>query len=454
MPAKLNQKFHIKRLHFVLLLLLAGDVELNPGPAQVDKTVAEGPTEVNCPICGSASDSLMLRSRAIADAVIKCKMTHCDRFVHRRCRDHGDNNHETEWTCADHSQTGLSVQGPAAPDDSPARSPHPAPEPTPPTSTDAVLSQQPEPEATSATQKHSLIPSVHLEPHAATAIPDQSCPETSAPPNHPEPEAIPGPSFATVKLMDVMEALRLTQLKLDKVSGDVDELKKLIQNLPSHDNHKPTASFAEEESHRSGRQAPPQTCLSSQPTTQGRQDDEKSARPQRIRKLDTLIIGDSNVGRLKSCSTRQNVTFRPVSGATIEQLERDTRKTPDELMSSDVVLHVGTNDLAGSGSELIASNLMKLAVEIKGRPGVKHVHVCSVTPRRDLGSFIFSRADSVNNRLRSLCLKTPGVNFIDTREQLDRCPFTGLVRDALHYNKAGASRVLTMIMTSVEAFLA
>ena len=40
----------------------------------------------------------------------------------------------------------------------------------------------------------------------------------------------------------------------------------------------------------------------------------------------------------------------------------------------------------------------------------------------------------------------PGVRFVDLREQLDRCPFTGLSRDALHYNRAGASRVLNGIV--------
>ena len=114
-------------------------------------------------------------------------------------------------------------------------------------------------------------------------------------------------------------------------------------------------------------------------------------------------------------------------------------------------LHVGTNDLSRKGSEEIAVNIAKLAQLSKYRSGAKQVLICSVTPRGDLGSFIFSRSESVNNRLCSLCTSMPGVRFIDLREQLDGCPFAGLARDALHYNRAGASRVLKELVHSAFA---
>ena len=85
---------------------------------------------------------------------------------------------------------------------------------------------------------------------------------------------------------------------------------------------------------------------------------------------------------------------------------------------------------------------------------MQQVYICSVTPRKDLDSFIYSRAESVNNRLNSLCTKMADITFIDLRQQLDRCPFTGLVKDAVHYNKAGAARVLNAIIDSAGNFLA
>ena len=170
-------------------------------------------------------------------------------------------------------------------------------------------------------------------------------------------------------------------------------------------------------------------------------------------KQDLLIIGDSNVHRLDTSPGRSRATFRSTPGATIEQLGRKLSEASDKSTASNIVLHVGTNDLTRKGSEEIAANLVNLAQHAKTCSKIKQVFICSVTPRKDLGSFIFSRSESVNNRLRSLCIETTGVQFIDLREELGRCPFTGLARDALHYNKVGATRVLDVITNSVGSFL-
>ena len=66
---------------------------------------------------------------------------------------------------------------------------------------------------------------------------------------------------------------------------------------------------------------------------------------------------------------------------------------------------------------------------------------------------LFSRSESVNNRLRSLCNKTDRVGFIDVRQKLDRCQFGGLVRDAIHYNRPGAAQALKLIKDSAKDFL-
>ena len=67
---------------------------------------------------------------------------------------------------------------------------------------------------------------------------------------------------------------------------------------------------------------------------------------------------------------------------------------------------------------------------------------------------MYSRAESVNNRLRSISQKTAGVGFVDLREKLDRCHFSGLTRDAVHYNRAGAANASKMITASTGDFLA
>ena len=261
---------------------------------------------------------------------------------------------------------------------------------------------------------------------------------------HTEPEAIPGPSFISVSLMDVMEGLRLTQLKVDKVSDELGEVKNLLHVLLCQQPQTPAISVESD---------PP---VSDRRDDHIRQDNPKrneNVRSQRPSDTGLLVVGDSNVRRLKLCNTRANISFRSIPGAATEHVEREVQAST-ETVAPNVVLHVGTNDLTRNGSEQIVSNLVKLAQQTKKRSGVRQVYICSVTPRKDIGSFVYSRAESVNNRLHSLCPKLAGIEFLDLRQCLDRCPFTGLVRDGVHYNKAGATQVLNTIMDSVGSFLA
>ena len=95
---RFHQKHQNKRLHLVLLLLLAGDVELNPGPDvpiniphsdSSDNTVkmrsTDDMTGERCALCNKAPESLILRSRIITDTVSKCTITDCTSVAHDRC---------------------------------------------------------------------------------------------------------------------------------------------------------------------------------------------------------------------------------------------------------------------------------------------------------------------------------------------------------------------------------
>ena len=402
-PCKYYRKNSNRRLYLILLLLLAGDVELNPGPSHMENITAgdtsletrngrSDTAEAICALCGMTSESLMLRSRTIAGTIINCMVPDCSNFVHRRCKEDGNVDTLAEWTCNNHSN----------------------------------------------------INDGHQAQHMSSSHPLAPTDDTPVQLHHAAPESIPGPSFMSVNLMDVMEAVRLTHLKIDKVSNDLEEMKQVFQTLLHQDDRRPNPSLVLSGPVSQDRQIVAEAQ---------RQDADKTTSSLSISKPepepDLLIIGDSNVRRLETSNCRTNITFRSTSGATTEQLGRELHKTVEESAAPKVVFHIGTNDLAEKGSEVIASNIMKLAQQTKSHPGIQHVYVCSVTPRKDLGSFIFSRSESVNNRLHSLCKGTAGVNFIDLRQQLDRCPFTGLVRDALHYNNAGASQVLKKITDSV-----
>ena len=442
---RFHQKHQNKRLHLVLLLLLAGDVELNPGPDvpiniphsdSRDNTVkmrsTDDMTGDRCALCNKAPESLMLRSRLITDTVSKCTITDCTSVAHDRCIARERDDHVTEWICAkhfngaeNHEQTSPLRRSPGIDkSDTAVKSPD----------TEVGLTYQAE--------------DIKRSPHRATS----TCrDDVIIQPPSGEPEPVPGPSFMSVSLMDIMEAIRLTQLKLDQVSKDIAHLKQTFQAVWPQDDGRPPASSPSPPSPAARDGSAPDDRPSRLERPRRRNDTDRITCSNPLGKPDLLIIGDSNVRRLETSAGPSRVSFCSTPGATIEQLERELRDQPDKFTGSTIALHVGTNDLSRKGSEEIVVNTAKLAQLAKSCSGAKRVLICSVTPRRDLGSFIFSRSESVNNRLRSLCTNMPGVGFIDLRDQLDRCPFAGLARDALHYNKAGASRVLKGIVHSALA---
>ena len=538
-PCKRTRKYDYRRLYVtLLLLLLAGDIELNPGPTDVDAVIPakQGvkPYGVaRCALCDMPSESLNLRSRAIENSVITCAVKGCHKFAHHHCTASEKNGpHSTsalvKWACAGHTGTcgnhrpehsyphpyHRSPSNPAAPAagipaaadipvdggaeaapavdvpadaqaavdvpaDAPAASDVPADAPTAAVvpadvhaAVDVPVDAPGDADVPAAADVQVDLPAVAAVP-AATNIPDPADVTTSAEmPStasiqaaadisvtadgptaaadipytylHSEPESIPGPSFMTASLMDVMEALRITQLKMDKVSNDILEMRQEIRKIAHGLDQRAAPPMGHLDPISQDKQGGPEVQ---------KQGADKTAVPRRDKRPDQiLIVGDSNVRRLETIKRRSNITFRSVSGATIEQLERQLPGSK-ELLAPKVVLHIGANDLAQKGSEQIASGLVSLAKKTKIRSGIRQVYVCSVTSRKDLGSFIYSRSESVNNRLHSLCMRTAGVTFIDLRQCLDRCPFTGLMRDGIHYNNAGALRALDTIVDSTGDFL-
>ena len=321
MPSKRGQKYDSKRLYIILLLLLlAGDVEMNPGPRNLSQNTKDE---------GVRARSRRRRAAAVVPA--------------EQCPP---------------------ARSAVAAVDASGRVPPAGLEQCPPARS-----------AAAAADAQSRLP---ITTNAADAW-DLT---------HTEPEAIPGPSFTSVSLMDVMEGLRLTQLKVDKVSDELGEMKHLLHTLLRQQTQTPAVSLGSD---------PP---VSDRRDDHAIQDDAKgneNVRSQSPGEPGLLIVGDSNVRRLRLCNTRANISFRSIPGAATDHVEREVQ-APTGAVAPNVVLHVGTNDLTSKGSEQIVSNLVKLAQQAKKRSGVKQVYICSVTPRKDIGSFVYSRAESVNNR--------------------------------------------------------
>ena len=133
---------------------------------------------------------------------------------------------------------------------------------------------------------------------------------------HTEPEAIPGPSFTSVSLMDVMEGLRRTQLKVDKVSDELGEMKHLLHVLLRQQTQTPATSFGSD---------PPVSDRRDDHTIQDDVKGNENVRSQSPGEPGLLVVGDSNVRRLRLCNTRANISFRSIPGAATHHVEREVQ---------------------------------------------------------------------------------------------------------------------------------
>ena len=119
-PCKPHRRFESTKLYLsLLLLLLAGDIELNPGPAftdsdrQTDSTHMDNcATEVGCVSCGMPPEGLTLRSRQRKNARLKkntvaiCAEVGCESFVHTQCKIVNSVKQRSAWKCSAHRDMG------------------------------------------------------------------------------------------------------------------------------------------------------------------------------------------------------------------------------------------------------------------------------------------------------------------------------------------------------------
>ena len=118
-PCARHRRFNSSRLYLsLLLLLLAGDIELNPGPVPtpVDRDNVNEPipttdpnevicaSEASCVSCGKPPETLTLRSRPVRSTLTRCVEDHCFNFVHDQCKDAGSKNksQHADWRCLYH----------------------------------------------------------------------------------------------------------------------------------------------------------------------------------------------------------------------------------------------------------------------------------------------------------------------------------------------------------------
>ena len=129
-PCRCHRRFHSSRLYLtLLLLLLAGDVELNPGPVQTSVELTEcidreTKTSTNrntdndkdtCTVCGMPMVSLQLRTRTITNTRVNCKVVNCPNFIHYGCTDANKQTLSVGWACPKHMYTESSLNNGTVP---------------------------------------------------------------------------------------------------------------------------------------------------------------------------------------------------------------------------------------------------------------------------------------------------------------------------------------------------
>lgn len=113
-----------------------------------------------------------------------------------------------------------------------------------------------------------------------------------------------------------------------------------------------------------------------------------------------------------------------------------------------IVVHAGTNDVVRTRSEEL---LQRYKVMIRRyRSKTNNVLISGVLPRIDADNVFYSKAFSLNNRLKSLCLQE-GVEFINTWNDFYQQPVL-FADDGLHLNAVGSARLGRLLNDAVRSF--
>lgn len=122
-------------------------------------------------------------------------------------------------------------------------------------------------------------------------------------------------------------------------------------------------------------------------------------------KATTVIVGDSMISKLdgwKMSTATNKVIVKPFSGATstdmLDYIKPIIRKEPDE-----VILHVGTNDLASSKEPKdIAENIVKVCQNIEDELPNVRINISEIIFRKDSADIDKIRME-VNKKLKAFC---------------------------------------------------
>ena len=168
----------------------------------------------------------------------------------------------------------------------------------------------------------------------------------------------------------------------------------------------------------------------------------------------SFLIGDSMIRQqlTEFCGrVRHRRRLYCMPGAGIDDVTEMTDKVSEEATADTLfVIHAGTNDVRKTRSEELLDKYRKLIQQYKTKSN--NIMISGVLPRVAADDLFYSKAFSLNNRLRNLC-KDQGVEFVDMWN--DFYNRTGLYHtDGLHLSAVGAARFGRLLSEAVRGFWA
>ncbi|MCP5006083.1 MAG: SGNH/GDSL hydrolase family protein, partial [Planctomycetes bacterium] len=167
---------------------------------------------------------------------------------------------------------------------------------------------------------------------------------------------------------------------------------------------------------------------------------------------ETLLIGDSIIrGQLDEFCGRAPIKRKRfcIPGAGLDDvLAAKEDITKDVNDNSLLVFHVGTNDVMRTRSEELLEKYRKLIQQYKLK--TNNIIISGVLPRMSAESSFYSKAFSLNSRIKSLCLQE-GIGFMDSWNQFYQKPDL-FMSDGLHLNSVGSARLGRLLSNAVTSF--
>ena len=152
---------------------------------------------------------------------------------------------------------------------------------------------------------------------------------------------------------------------------------------------------------------------------------------------DVLIVGDSMVKYINpsKLSSSKRVACKTVPGAKVEDAYDITDKLAKTHRVSEVIFHIGTNNLQCNDHSVITAKLESLGEQIlMNCSSVEMISISSIMHRRKPHLDLQKKADDANQLIRDMTSKH-GWGYIDN-SAIDS--ERHLVADGLHFNHAGS----------------